>query len=43
LAEMAAAHGMRTTLEFAPGLAIADLPSALAVIEHVGRTDFSGC
>ena len=40
VAEMAAARGMETTLEFAPGLTIADLPAALAAIRHVGRPDF---
>ncbi|WP_297489894.1 sugar phosphate isomerase/epimerase [Acidocella sp.] len=40
LAEMAAARGMTTTTEFAPGLTIADLSSAIAAIRHVGRRDF---
>jgi sugar phosphate isomerase/epimerase len=40
LAEMAAARGMETTLEFAPGITVADLPTALAAIRHVGRADF---
>ncbi len=39
-AEMAAARGIQTTTEFAPGLTIADLPSALAAIRHIGRPDF---
>jgi sugar phosphate isomerase/epimerase len=40
LAEMAAARGMETTMEFAPGLAVADLPTALEAVRHVGRPDF---
>jgi sugar phosphate isomerase/epimerase len=39
-AEMAAARGMQTTTEFAPGLTIADLPSALAAVRRIGRPDF---
>lgn len=40
VAEMAAERGMETTLEFAPGITVADLPTALAAIRHVGRPDF---
>ncbi|MFE9924555.1 sugar phosphate isomerase/epimerase family protein [Streptomyces sp. NPDC005774] len=40
LAEMAAAAGMETTVEFAPGLTVADLPTALAAVRHVARPDF---
>jgi sugar phosphate isomerase/epimerase len=40
LAEMAAARGMETTVEFAPSLAIADLDGALAAVRHVARSDF---
>lgn len=40
LAEMAAARGMETTTEFAPGLTVADLPTAIAAVRHVGRPDF---
>jgi sugar phosphate isomerase/epimerase len=37
LVEMADAVDVETTLEFAPGMAIPDLPTALAAIRHVGR------
>jgi len=40
LAEMAAATGVETTLEFGPGLSIGDLATALAAVRHVGRPDF---
>ena len=40
LAEMAADAGMETTLEFSPGLTIADLPTALDAVRAVGRPDF---
>lgn len=40
LADMVAKCGMETTVEFGPGLAIADLPTALTAIRHVGRADF---
>ncbi|CAN7270360.1 TIM barrel protein [Phenylobacterium sp. LjRoot219] len=40
LAEMAAARGVESTTEFAPGLTVADLPTALAAVRHVGRPDF---
>lgn len=39
LAEMAAAAGMETTLEFAPGLCVSDLSTALGVVREVGRPD----
>lgn len=38
--EMAAERGMAATTEFAPGLTVADLPTALEVIRQVGRPDF---
>jgi sugar phosphate isomerase/epimerase len=40
LAEMAAALGIETTTEFAPGLTVQDLPTAIAAVRHVGRPDF---
>jgi sugar phosphate isomerase/epimerase len=40
LAEMAEAVGVETTLEFGPGLTIADLPSAVAAVRHVERPNF---
>ena len=40
LAEMAAARGVETTTEFAPALAVPDLPTALAAVRHVDRPDF---
>jgi sugar phosphate isomerase/epimerase len=40
LAEMAAAAGLVTTLEFAPIMAIQDLQGAVAAARHVGRADF---
>jgi sugar phosphate isomerase/epimerase len=40
LAEMAAARGMETTIEFAPSLTVADLDGALAAVRHVARPDF---
>jgi sugar phosphate isomerase/epimerase len=39
-ADMASTRGMKSTLEFLPGLPIADLPSALAAIRRIGRPDF---
>jgi sugar phosphate isomerase/epimerase len=39
-AELAAARGMESTIEFCPGLGIADLETALAAVRHVGRPDF---
>jgi sugar phosphate isomerase/epimerase len=40
LADLAAARGMQTTLEFAPSLTIGDLSAALAAIRHVARPGF---
>ena len=40
LTELAAQRGIRTAVEPVPGLTIADLPTALAAREHVGRSDF---
>lgn len=40
LTEMAAAYGMETTVEFIPGLTVADLPTAITAVRHVGRSDF---
>ena len=40
LAEMAAALGMETTVEFGPGLSVGDLATAVAAVRHVGRPDF---
>jgi sugar phosphate isomerase/epimerase len=40
MAEMAAERGITTTTEFAPGLTVADLPTAIAAMNHVGREDF---
>ena len=40
LAEMAAERGIVTTTEFAPSLTVADLPTALEAVRHVGRPDF---
>jgi sugar phosphate isomerase/epimerase len=40
LTEAAAAYRMETTVEFIPGLTVADLPTAIAAVRHVGRADF---
>ena len=40
LAEMAAAAGVETTAEFAPGLTLDTLPKALAAVRQVNRPDF---
>jgi len=40
LVELAAARGMETTVEAVPGLAVGDLDTALAALDHVGRPDF---
>lgn len=40
LAELAAARGMGTTLEFIPGTAVGDLATAAAAARHVGRPEF---
>lgn len=39
-AEMAAARGMRATVELCPALTIATLADAVAAVAHVGRDDF---
>jgi sugar phosphate isomerase/epimerase len=40
LVEIAAAAGVEVTTELAPGLTVADLPTALAAVRHVGRPNF---
>jgi len=40
VAELAAASGMETTLEFGPTLCVADLATALRFVREVGRSDF---
>ena len=40
LVELASVRGVETTIEFAPGLGVADLPTALSAIRHVGRRNF---
>jgi sugar phosphate isomerase/epimerase len=40
LAELAGARGLRTSIEFAPGLTIATLRGAIDAVAHVGRPDF---
>ena len=40
VAELAAASGMETTLEFGPTLSVADLPTALRIVREIGRPDF---
>jgi sugar phosphate isomerase/epimerase len=40
LVEMAEQAGVETTIECVPGLTVADLPTALAAIRHVGRPSF---
>jgi sugar phosphate isomerase/epimerase len=39
-AEMATARGMEITTEFAPGLTVSNLATALEVIRRIARTDF---
>lgn len=39
-AELAAQHGMETTMEFSPGLTVTNLGTALDAVRHVGRPDF---
>lgn len=41
LAELAARRGIGTVVEPVPGLTVADLPTALAAREHVGRPEFT--
>jgi sugar phosphate isomerase/epimerase len=40
LAEMAGANGIEAMLEFVPTFGIADLPTAVAAVQHVGRPNF---
>ena len=40
LAELAPASGVEVTTELVPGLTVADLPTALAAVRHVGRPNF---
>jgi sugar phosphate isomerase/epimerase len=40
LAEMAGGRGIEAMIEFVPTFGIADLPTALAAVRHVGRRDF---
>lgn len=40
LAELAAERGISTVVEPVPGLAVSDVPTALAAARHVGRPDF---
>lgn len=39
LAALAGERGMATTIEFAPGLVVGDLATAVAAVQHVGRPD----
>ena len=41
LTDLAADRGIVTSIEPVPGLAIADLPTAMAAVEHVGREEIS--
>ncbi|MBV8182978.1 MAG: sugar phosphate isomerase/epimerase [Mycobacterium sp.] len=41
LTELAAERGILTSVEPVPGLAIANLPAAMAAVEHVGRDEIS--
>jgi sugar phosphate isomerase/epimerase len=41
LTDLAADRGIVTSVEPVPGLAIADLPTAMAAVEHVGRDEIS--
>jgi sugar phosphate isomerase/epimerase len=41
LTGLAADRGLLTSVEPVPGLAIADLPTAMAAVEHVGRDEIS--
>jgi sugar phosphate isomerase/epimerase len=41
LTDLAAERGIVTSVEPVPGLAIADLPTAMAAVEHVGRDEIS--
>jgi sugar phosphate isomerase/epimerase len=39
LAELAAARGMETTIELAPGTTVGDVASGLTALDHIGRSD----
>jgi sugar phosphate isomerase/epimerase len=39
-AQLAEQRGLQATLEFVPGLPIGDLPTALAAVHHVGKSNF---
>jgi sugar phosphate isomerase/epimerase len=41
LVEMAAQRGLKTTLEFIPGMQVGDLAAAAATVRQVGRPEFS--
>jgi sugar phosphate isomerase/epimerase len=41
LTDLAADRGIVTSVEPVPGLAIADLPTAMAAVEHIGRDEIS--
>lgn len=41
LVDMAAARGMKTTLEFLPGMPVGDLAAAAAMVRQIGRPEFS--
>jgi sugar phosphate isomerase/epimerase len=40
LAELGASKGVEVTTELAPGMTVADLPTAVAAVLHVGRSNF---
>jgi sugar phosphate isomerase/epimerase len=40
LAELASQRDIQTVVEPAPGLAVGDIPTAVAALKHVGRPDF---
>ena len=40
LTELAAQRGVQTVVEPVPGLTVGDLPTALAALQHVARSDF---
>lgn len=40
LAELAAERGLRITTELSPSLTIGDLPTAIAAVRQIGRSDF---
>lgn len=39
LTDLAAQRGIETTIEAVPGLTVGDIPTALAAVKHVGRSD----